>query len=151
MKLRKRTIVIITAGTLLIGGVAACKHKMHSASAEERGEWVVDKVSKELELNDSQRIKLVEVKDQFIAVRKSMRSDREEARKEVLAMLKQPKMDREKVNAMVNQKIAIVSEKSPSIIDAIGNFYDSLDDSQRAELSEFIEEKMERHVKHHSH
>ena len=110
MKLRKRTIVIITAGTLLIGGVAACKHKMHSASAEERGEWVVDKVSKELELNDSQRIKLVEVKDQFIAVRKSMRSDREEARKEVLAMLKQPTMDREKVNAMVNQKIAIVSE-----------------------------------------
>ena len=151
MKLRKRTIVIITAGTLLIGGVAACKHKMHSASAEERGEWVVDKVSKELELNDSQRIKLVEVKDQFIAVRKSMRSDREEVRKEVLAMLEQPTMDREKVNAMVNQKIAIVSEKSPSIIDAIGNFYDSLDDSQRAELSEFIEEKMERHAKHHSH
>ena len=151
MKLRKRTIVIITAGTLLIGGVAACKHKMHSASAEERGEWVVDKVSKELELNDSQRIKLVEVKDQFIAVRKSMRSDREEVRKEVLAMLKQPTMDREKVNAMVNQKIAMVSEKSPSIIDAIGNFYDSLDDSQRAELSEFIEEKMERHAKHHSH
>lgn len=151
MKLRKRTIVIITAGTLLIAGVAACKHKMHSASAEERGEWVVDKVSKELELNDSQRIKLVEVKDQFIAVRKSMRSDREEARKEVLAMLKQPTMDREKVNALVNQKIAIVSEKSPSIIDAIGNFYDSLDDSQRAELSEFIEEKMERHARHHSH
>lgn len=151
MKLRKRTIVIITAGTLLIGGVAACKHKMHSASAEERGEWVVDKVSKELELNDSQRIKLVEVKDQFIAVRKSMRSDREEARKEVLAMLKQPTMDREKVNALVNQKIAIVSEKSPSIIDAIGNFYDSLDDWQRAELSEFIEEKMERHARHHSH
>ena len=151
MKLRKRTIVIITAGTLLIGGVAACKHKMHSASAEERGEWVVDKVSKELELNDSQRIKLVEVKDQFIAVRKSTRSDREEARKEVLAMLKQPTMDREKVNALVNQKIAIVSEKSPSIIDAIGNFYDSLDDSQRAELSEFIEEKMERHARHHSH
>ena len=149
MKLRKRTIVIITAGTLLIGGVAACK--MHSASAEERGEWVVEKVSKELELNDSQRIKLVEVKDQFIAVRKSMRSDREEARKEVLAMLKQPTMDREKVNALVNQKIAIVSEKSPSIIDAIGNFYDSLDDSQRAELSEFIEEKMERHARHHSH
>jgi Spy/CpxP family protein refolding chaperone len=151
MKLGKRAIIIITSGVLLIGGVAACKHKMHSASAEERGEWVVDKVSKELELNDSQRIKLVEVKDQFIAVRKSMRSDREEARKEVLAMLKQPTMDREKVNAMVNQKIAIVSEKSPSIIDAIGNFYDSLDDSQRAELSEFIEEKMERHVKHHSH
>ena len=151
MKLGKRTIIIITSGVLLVGGVAACKHKMHSASPEERGEWVVDKVSKELELNDSQRIKLVEVKDKLIAVRKSMRSDREDTRKEVMAMLKQPTMDREKVKAMVDQKIAMVSEKSPSIIDAIGNFYDSLDDSQRAELSEFIEKKMERHAKRHSH
>ena len=151
MKLSKRAIIVITSGVLLIGGVAACKHKMHSASAEERGEWVVDKVSKELELNDSQRIKLVEVKDQFIAARKSMRSDREEARKEVLAMLKQPTLDREKMNAMINQKMATINTRSPAIVDAIGNFFDSLDDSQRAELSEFIEDKMEHHAKRHSH
>ena len=151
MKLGKRAIIVITSGVLLIGGVAACKHKMHSASAEERGEWVVEKVSEELELNDNQRVKLVAVKDEFLDVRKSMRSDRQQTRTEVQAMLKQPTLDREKVNAMISQKIATINTRSPAIVDAIGNFYDNLDDSQRAELSEFIEEKMERHAKHHSH
>ena len=57
MKLSKRAIIVITSGVLLIGGVAACKHKMHSASPEERGEWMVEKVSKELELNDNQQLR----------------------------------------------------------------------------------------------
>ena len=151
MKLSKRAIIVITSGVLLIGGVAACKHKMHSASPEERGEWVVEKVSKELELNDNQRVKLVAVKDELLDVRKTMRGDRQQARTEVLAMLKQPTLDREKMNAMISQKMATINTRSPAIVDAIGNFYDSLDDSQRAELSEFIEDKMERHAKHHSH
>jgi Spy/CpxP family protein refolding chaperone len=151
MKLGKRAIIIITSGVLLIGGVAACKHKMHSASAEERGEWVVEKVSEELELNDNQRVKLVAVKDEFLDMRKTIRSDRTQTRAEVLDMLKQPTLDREKMNAIVSQKIATINARSPAIVDAIGNFFDSLDDSQRAELSEFIEDKMERHAKHHSH
>jgi Spy/CpxP family protein refolding chaperone len=151
MKLGKRAIIIITSGVLLIGGVAACKHKMHSASAEERGEWVVEKVSEKLELNDNQRVKLVAVKDEFLDMRKTIRSDRTQTRAEVLDMLKQPTLDREKMNAIVSQKIATINARSPAIVDAIGNFFDSLDDSQRAELSEFIEDKMERHAKHHSH
>jgi len=151
MKLGKRAIIVITSGVLLIGGVAACKHKMHSASAEERGEWVVEKVSEELELNDNQRVKLVAVKDEFLDMRKTIRSDRTQTRAEVLDMLKQPTLDREKMNAIVSQKIATINARSPAIVDAIGNFFDSLDDSQRAELSEFIEDKMERHAKHHSH
>ena len=151
MKLGKRAIIVITSGVLLIGGVAACKHKMHSASAEERGEWVVEKVSEKLELNDNQRVKLVAVKDEFLDMRKTIRSDRTQTRAEVLDMLKQPTLDREKMNAIVSQKIATINARSPAIVDAIGNFFDSLDDSQRAELSEFIEDKMERHAKHHSH
>ena len=151
MKLGKRAIIVITSGVLLIGGVAACKHKMHSASAEERGEWVVEKVSDDLELNDNQRVKLVAVKDEFLDMRKTIRSDRTQTRAEVLDMLKQPTLDREKMNAIVSQKIATINARSPAIVDAIGNFFDSLDDSQRAELSEFIEDKMERHAKHHSH
>jgi protein CpxP len=151
MKLSKRTIIVITAGTLLIGGVVACKRGMHHGSAEDRGEWMVEKASKELELNTAQKARLVEVKNEFLDVRKTMRSDRTQTRADVLAMLKQPTLDREKMNAIVSQKIATINTRSPAIVDAIGNFYDSLDDSQRAELSEFIEDKMDRHAKRHSH
>ena len=148
MKISKRTIIVITAGTLLIGGVAACKHKMHSATPEERGEWVVEKVSKKLELNETQKIKLVNLKDELLAVRKTMRSDRDEKRAEVLAMLQQPTLDREKANTMVQQKINVASTQAPVVIDAMADFYDSLDDAQRAELVEHIEDKMA-HFDHH--
>ena len=94
-----------TVGTLLVGGVAACTHRIHSATPEERGAWVVEKVSKKLELNAAQKSKLVELKNEVLAVRKSMRSDREQNRAEMLAMLKQPTLDRQKVNSMVQQKI----------------------------------------------
>jgi Spy/CpxP family protein refolding chaperone len=148
MTIRKRTIAIITVGTLLVGGVAACAHRIHHATPEERGEWVVEKISKKLELNEAQKIKLVDLKDEVLAVRKSMRSDREQNRAEVLAMLKQPTMDRQKVNSMVQQKIDQASKHTPEVVDAIANFYDSLDDEQRAELAEHIEDKLE-HYDHH--
>ena len=151
MKLGKRTIILITSGVLLIGGVAACKRGMHHGSAEERGEWIVEKASNKLELNADQKSKLIVVKNEFLDVRKTMRSDRDQTRADVLSMLKQPTLDREKMNSIVNQKIATINTRSPAIVDAIGNFYDSLDASQRAELSEFIEDKMERHAKRHSH
>lgn len=151
MKLGKRTIILITSGVLLIGGVVACNRGMHHGSAEERSEWIVEKASEELELNAAQKAKLVKVKNEFLDVRKTMRNQSEQTRADVLTMLKQPTLDREKVNAIISQKIAIINTRSPAIVDAIGNFYDSLDDSQRAELSEFIEEKMEHHAKRHSH
>ena len=149
MKLSKRAIIVITGSALLIGGVVACNRGMHCGSPEERGEWMVKKVSKELELNDIQQVKLVEMKDEFLDVRKTMRSDREQTRAEVLAMLQQPTLDREKVNTIVNQHIETINARSPAIIDAIGNFYDSLDDSQHAELREFIEHKMDHHGRRH--
>ena len=148
MKLGKRTFIVLTAGTLLITGVAACNHGMYHGSAEERGEWIVQKVSKELELNETQRTRLAEVKDEFLDMRSTMRSDRAQMQQEVLAMLQQPTLDRDRVSTIVNQKIATINSRSPDIIDAIGNFYDSLDDSQRAELREFIEHKMEHHHGH---
>lgn len=145
MKLSKRTIIYITGGALLTLGVVACNHGMHYGSAEERGEWIVEKVSKELELNQVQQARLVEVKDEFLNIRMTMRSDREKTRTDVLAMLQQPTMDRDKANAIVGQHIETINARSPVIIDAIGNFYDSLDDAQRAELRGFLEHKMEHH------
>jgi len=145
MKLTRRTLIYMTGGVLLTAGVVACNHGMHFGSAEERGEWMVQKVSKELELNETQQARLVEVKDEFLEARRTMRSDREQTRADVLAMLQQPTLDRDKANAIVSLHMTTISSRSPVIIDAIGNFYDSLENGQRAELREFIEHKMDHH------
>ena len=149
MKPSKRTIIYITGGALLIAGVAACNHGMHFGSAEERGEWMVQKVSKELALDQTQQARLEAVKDEFLSMRQSMRSDRAQTRTEVLAMLQQPTMDRDKANAIVAQYVEKLNSRSPLIIDAVANFYDSLDDEQRTELAGFIEHKIEHHRRWH--
>jgi Spy/CpxP family protein refolding chaperone len=143
MKLSKRTMMYMIGGALLTTSVAACHHGMHYGSAEERGEWMAQKVSKELELNDLQQTRLAELKDELLDLRTSLRSDREQMRTEVLAMLQQPTLDRNKANAMVSEQVATINSRSPMIIDAIANFYDSLDDAQRAELRDFIQRKIE--------
>jgi protein CpxP len=145
MKLTMRTIIYMAGGALLVSGVVACNHGMHFGSSEERGEWMVQKVTKELNLNETQESRLVDVKDVFLDARKTMRGNREQHSADVIAMFNQPTFDRDKANAIVVQHIETVNSRAPVIIDAIGNFYDSLDDAQRAELREFVEHKMEHH------
>jgi len=145
MNLTKRTIIYMSGGALLAVGVVACNHGMHFTSPEERGEWMIQKVTKELELNETQASRLVDVKDVLLDAHKTMRSNREQHSADVIAMLNQPTFDRDKTNAMVNQQIETVDTRAPVIIDAFGIFYDSLDDAQRAELREFVVNKMEHH------
>lgn len=145
MQLSKRNIIVISVGALLLSGVVACNHGMHFGTAEERGEWMVQKVSKELELDSAQVDRLEAVKDEFIDMRRSLRSDRAQTRADVLAMLQEPTLDRDRANAIVAQYVEKISTRSPRIIDAVGAFYDSLDDAQRAELTGYIEHRMEHH------
>lgn len=151
MKLNKRIITFIVGVTLLTTTVAACHHGMHFGTAEERGEWIVQKVSKELELNSIQQDKLVHLKDEFLSLRNELRDDRAQLRTDVLALLQQPTLDRDKANAMVSGQLATVSARSPAIIDAVANFYDSLNDMQRSELREFIQNKIEHRYHRHWH
>ena len=145
MKLTKRTIIYLTGAALLTTSIVACNH----GTPEERGERMVQKVTEELALTEIQQARLSEVKNEFLEMRKIMRSNREQTQTDIQAMLKQPTLDRNKANSIVNQHIETIHSRSPVIIDAIGNFYDSLDDAQRAELREFIEDKMEHHYRRH--
>ena len=145
MKLTKRTIIYLTGAALLTTSLVACNR----GTPEERGERIVQKITEELELTETQQTRLSDVKNEFLDMRKTMRSNREQTQTDIQVMLKQPTLDRNKANSIVNQHIETIHSRSPAIIDAIGNFYDSLDDAQRAELREFIEDKMEHHHGRH--
>ena len=149
MQFNKRNIIVITFGALLLSGLVACNHGMHFGTAEERGERMVHKVSKTLELNPTQVERLESVKDEFLDMRRSLRSDRAQTRADVLAMLQEPTLDRDRANAIVAHYVEKINTRSPRIIDAVGAFYDSLDDAQRAELTGFIEHKIEHHRRWH--
>ena len=144
MKFTKRSITYITAALLVTGSVVACNH----STPEERSERVVNKITEELQLNDTQKANLAEVKDELMALRKTMRDNRDNTKAEIRSILAKPTFDRDSANSIVGQHIETMQARSPAIIDAFGDFYDSLDDAQRAELREFIEDKMEHGHRH---
>jgi len=149
MKLSAKRIVILIVGAATVSTIVACGHRF--SSPEERAEYMVDKVSKELALNDAQNVKLNALKDQILAARQDMVSKRKETKQAVNELLEQPALDRDRVLNMVSERTQAVNEKAPQVVSALGDFYDSLTAEQQAKLREEIKERMEHHGKYWHH
>jgi Spy/CpxP family protein refolding chaperone len=149
MKLSAKRIVILILGTATVSTLVACGH--HFSSPEERAEYMVDKVSKELTLNDAQNVKLNTLKDELLAARQEMISKRKETKQAINELLEQPALDRDRVLNMVSEHTQAVNDKAPQIVSALGDFYDSLTAEQQAKLREKVKERMEHHGKYWRH
>ena len=143
----KRIVILVATGVVIAGTLAACGHHRYH-DPEKRGEWLVEKVTDELNLNESQQTELENVRQEILTVRKEMHADRQSTHDEILTMLDQPQLDRQKVLSMVEQKTGSINQYAPQLINALGDFYDSLSDEQRQELREHVV-KMDEHQRHH--
>ena len=81
-------------------------------------------------------------------MRKEMHADRQSTHDEILAMLDQPQLDRQKVLSLVEQKTGSINQYAPQVVNALGEFYDSLSAEQREELREHVA-KMDERQHHH--
>jgi periplasmic protein CpxP/Spy len=143
----KRIVILVATGVVITGTLAACGHHRYH-DPEKRGEWFVEKVTDELQLNESQQTKLENVRQEILTVRKEMHADRQSTHDEILAMLDQPQLDRQKVLSMVEQKTGSINQYVPQVVNALGEFYDSLSAEQRKELREHVA-KMDERQHHH--
>jgi len=144
MKRITKFVIIGTGAIVLAGSIAACS-RHHSP--EQRSEWMMEKMSKELKLDTAQQTKLKALSEQMLAVRKSMRQEFGSDRSEVLSLLDQPKLDQAKVLGMVHEHTQTINQRAPQIVAALGDFYDSLNPEQQAEVRKFVKE----HHEHHRH
>jgi len=62
-------------------------------------------------------------------------------RAEVRALVAGEKFDRDKARAMLGEKMSAVSAKSPEVIAAFGDFFDSLSPAQQAKVREFLQHR----------
>jgi Spy/CpxP family protein refolding chaperone len=59
----------------------------------------------------------------------------------VQALVAGEKFDRARAQALVSEKTAAVNAKSPEVIAALGDFYDSLNPTQQAKVREFMQHR----------
>ena len=148
--LSKRIVIFVVSGVVIAGTLAAFAHN-RSHGIEHRAEWVVAKVSDELKLDDAQIDKLNVLKDELIATRNKMHDEHETTHSEALAMFNESQLDRQKALTIIESKTRLVNQYAPNVVNAFGDFYDSLNEAQRQELREHINKLADRHDHHRGH
>lgn len=144
--IRRSLIGLAGAGLLLgsLGGLAACGHHRHGAAPMSEAEMqrlrdkVLDKATRELQLDEAQRARLTQLADALQAQRRSLMAGGNPPRAEFQALVAGERFDRARAQALVDGKTSALKEGAPSVIAALGDFYDGLRPDQQQKLRDFM-------------
>jgi Spy/CpxP family protein refolding chaperone len=143
MKTRFRYIFAILGAAGIAVAVTACGHGIRHHAPADYAVRHIEKLGKELDLNEAQTAKLNAVSATLRKGGERLHSKHDERQKEVLALLDQPTFDRQRANALVQQTTRDVNDHAAEMIAAIGEFYDSLTPTQQQKLRAEVTERME--------
>lgn len=143
----KRTLAGLFGASIMVGGLTACSHG-HSRStpmtaermAEVRSK-VVDRISSKLDLNDAQKQKLNVLADRMDVQRAAFLGKTTEPRAEMQAVVAGDKFDRVRAQSLVEDKMRAVQANSPEVINALADFYDSLNPDQQQKVRELMQRR----------
>jgi Spy/CpxP family protein refolding chaperone len=139
----RRTLIGVFGATALFGGLAAWAghsygHHSHGGDPAEMKARMVDFASRKLDLDAMQRAKLEALANTLQAQRQALKGDVENPRAELGQLISGPSFDRTQASALLQTKLSAVQLKSPEVINAFGDFYDSLRAEQQAKLREAL-------------
>ena len=147
----KRSLAGLLGVGLVVGGLAACSHRheghsRHGISMSSEDETrlqgkFVERVSRELELTAPQKQHLVTVAERVREQRKALIGSTTDPRAELQSLVSGERFDRARAMAIVEEKTQAVRGKSPELIAAMADFFDSLNPAQRQELREHLQKR----------
>jgi periplasmic protein CpxP/Spy len=132
---------------LTLGALGGCGHyRDHagwSASPEEQARHrahIVDRVASRLELNEAQKAKLAVLVEKMHAQRAAL-AGQADPRAQFQALVAGDKFDRAGAQALLQKATGAIEARSPEVIAALADFYDSLDARQQAKVREFLQHR----------
>ena len=148
----KRTLIGLAAATTLFGGLAAWAHNHHGhgwramseQDAAQMKTRMVDKLGSKLDLDATQKAKLGLLADKLREQRNALVEGSADPRAELAAMMAGPSFDRAKAKSLIDGKLAAVNTKSPEVVAAMADFYDSLKPEQQAMVREYMAKRSHR-------
>ena len=128
---------IVVAGSLI--GFIGCHHHhgrhCWGPSPDEKAEWVVKKITRKLDLNETQKSALKEVADELLDIKKQMHQQKNQTHKELLAMIKAENLESGRLLDMVETKQKVIDEKAPEIIEKLAVFHSTLNGEQKDKIA----------------
>jgi periplasmic protein CpxP/Spy len=143
----KRTLFGLFGVSLLVVGLSACGHRQHDRghmsqmSAEDAAKWrerLLDRATKELQLDEVQKQRLGVVFDKMREQRNALVGSTTSPRAEMSALIAGATFDKARAQTLVEQKTVAVREKSPEVIAATADFFDGLKPEQQQKVREFL-------------
>ena len=119
-----------------------------SHSAHDKAEFMVDYINETLDLNDSQKVQLDEIKDEFLAKAKEMHVKKEAMHAEFKAELLKEEIDQDRVKALMAQKREQMAEMMDLAVVRLAEFHKTLSTEQREKLVAKLEWFHSKHKRH---
>lgn len=146
MKTRTKVVAAFLGVFAVVSTAFAFGGKHHGP--EKRLDRMVEKVAKKLDLDDSQKEKLTIAKEAALTLHQAVRNDRQALQNDILSLVSSETFDQALVLDHINAKTNAVQENMPAVVAAVGDFYDSLNAEQQAEIRKRVEKKM-KHIRDH--
>jgi protein CpxP len=142
----KRSLYSLVGASILLGGLSACGHNRHgdgqNMSAEDQAQMrgkIIERVSSKLDLNAEQKQRLGVLADKLQEQRVALVGKTSNPRADIQALVASDKFDRTRAQTLVAEKTAAISGKSPEVITAMADFYDSLSPAQQTKVREAMQ------------
>lgn len=144
--MKKKSLILVVGAIALAATVAACGHyRYHGDYCAEHAGWMVERMSRKLDLTEEQKAKLDVVKTRIVAARDAAAEQRESDAKAIAALLSQPTFDRARAIALTQSHTRTIETRAPEVIAAFADFYDGLKPEQQQKLREQVESRMNNH------
>jgi periplasmic protein CpxP/Spy len=143
----KRTLFGVFGASILIGGLSACGHhhgggwQMSEADSAKMRERMIERASSKLDLDATQKQKLGVLADKLKEQRMALVGATTDPRAELQALVAGPKFERERAQSLVEAKTGALRSKSPEVIAAAGDFFDSLKPEQQQKVRELLSKR----------
>lgn len=139
----KRTLLGIFGATVLAGGLSACGgHRqgwnMSDADSAEFRAKMVDRAGKKLDLNDAQKQRLGVLADKMREQRVALVGKTTDPRAEMQALVAGTTLDKARAQALIEEKTAAIRSKSPDVVAAAADFFDSLNPAQQQQVRDML-------------
>ena len=139
-RIKLAVLAVVTIGTLNV--ITGCAYSFMHKSPQERAEWMVKDLTKELTLNEAQVGKLNALKDELLAVRSDYQKKRSATKETIGELLSQPTLDQTRALALIKERTQEVNDKAPPVVADFAGLYDSLTPEQQKKLHDEVTERL---------
>jgi Spy/CpxP family protein refolding chaperone len=102
---------------------------------------MVDKVAGRLDLTEDQKKRLSNLGDKLYEQRSAFMGTSKDPRSEIKQLVSSDKFDIDRAQALINEKTTAVQGKSPEVIAAMADFYNSLNAVQQQKVRDLMERR----------